>query len=165
MRIEKTEIVQLYIGNYQRLLYVASAILKDKDEASDVVSNVFAKLADGSLTVPTEHAENYLTMIIRNLCIDRIRSMKLRERIEHKLSLYESSQTLTENNLECIMEMIDFAERTFTKQTWRVFQLRFDEGLRYKEIAERLSISETAVYKHLAEALKKLKEKYNPTRR
>ena len=63
------------------------------------------------------------------------------------------------------MEMIDFAERTFTKQTWRVFQLRFDEGLRYKEIAERLSISETAVYKHLAEALKKLKEKYNPTKR
>ena len=56
-------------------------------------------------------------------------------------------------------------ERTFSKQTWRVFQLRFDEGLLYREIAERLGISEVAVYKHLAEALKKLKEKYNPTRR
>ena len=32
------------------------------------------------------------------------------------------------------------------------------------EIAERLGISEVAVYKHLADALRKLKEKYNPTR-
>ncbi len=58
--------------------------------------------------------------------------------------------------------MIDYAERALPKQTWRVFQLRFDEGLRYREIAERLSISERAVYKHLARALNQLKEKFNP---
>ena len=61
--------------------------------------------------------------------------------------------------------MIAYAEQNFPKQTWCVFQLRFDEGLLYREIAERLGISEVAVYKHLAEALKRLKEKYNPTRR
>ena len=59
--------------------------------------------------------------------------------------------------------MIDYAEMTFPKQTWRVFQLRFDEELLYREIAEELGISETSVYKHLAKALERLKEKFNPT--
>jgi len=70
-----------------------------------------------------------------------------------------------ENEQERIAEIIDYAERTFSKQTWRVFQLRFDEGLQYREIAERLGISETAVYKHLAQALRQLKETFNPTRK
>jgi RNA polymerase sigma-70 factor (ECF subfamily) len=69
-----------------------------------------------------------------------------------------------ESTQEMAKEMIDYAEKAFTKQTWAVFQLRFDEGLKYKEIAEQLRISEVTVYKHLAEALKKLKEKFNPTK-
>ncbi len=70
-----------------------------------------------------------------------------------------------ESGLERITEMIDYAEKNFPKPTWRVFQLRFDEGLLYREIAERLGISETTVYKHLANALKQLKKTFNPTRR
>ena len=84
--------------------------------------------------------------------------------MKRRLSLSDPDPTLMDQERERITEMIDYAERTFSKQTWRVFQLRFDEGLLYREIAERLGISEVAVYKHLADALRKLKEKYNPTR-
>jgi RNA polymerase sigma-70 factor (ECF subfamily) len=59
--------------------------------------------------------------------------------------------------------MNSYAEKAFTKQTWKVFQLRFDEGLLYREIAERLGISEITVYKHLAEALRVLRKKFNPS--
>ena len=84
--------------------------------------------------------------------------------MKRRLSLSDPDPTLMDQERERITEIIDYAERTFSKQTWRVFQLRFDEGLLYREIAERLGISEVAVYKHLADALRKLKEKYNPTR-
>jgi DNA-directed RNA polymerase specialized sigma24 family protein len=67
MSTEKTEIEQLYIGCYQRLLMMARAILKDDDEANDTVSDVFAKIADGSLALPAEHAERYLAIATRNL--------------------------------------------------------------------------------------------------
>ena len=77
----------------------------------------------------------------------------------------ESEPAALDIEQERITEMIDYAEMNLSKPAWRVFQLRFDEGLLYREIAERLSISETAVYKHLAEALKILKVKFNPTRR
>ena len=165
MRLEKTDIEQLYKDCYPRLLVVARRILKDDDEASDTVSDVFARLADGSLQLPEERPESYLMVTVRNLCIDRIHRMTIRERVEHRLTLSQPSMVTVETDLVMAEEMIAYAERTFPKMTWRVFQLRFDEGLRYREIAKRLSISEVAVYKHLAEALKKLKEKYNPTRR
>jgi RNA polymerase sigma-70 factor (ECF subfamily) len=165
MSAQKKEIEQLYIGCYHRLLSVARAMLKDDEDASDVVSDVFARLAEGTLTLPEERTENYLLVIVRNQCIDRIRKMTVRERIERRLSLSETDQTAMDNDRERVREMIDYAERHFPRQTWRVFQLRFDDGLLYREIAERLGISEVAVYKHLAEALKKLKEKFNPTRR
>lgn len=147
------------------MLTMAEQMLKDEDEAGDAVSDIFARLADGSLVLPEENPERYLMATIRNLCITRIRRMSLRERIKRRLSLSEPSQASMTSEREMAKEMIDYAEKTFSKQTWRVFQLRFDEGLLYREIAEQLGISEVAVYKHLAEALKKLREKFNPTRR
>ena len=49
--------------------------------------------------------------------------------------------------------MMTYAEEVMTPQTWRVFQLRYDEGLSYRHISEQLGISQVAVYKHLAQAL------------
>ena len=165
MDIEKKNIEQLFKDCHQRMLTIAVQMLKDDEEARDAVNDVFAKLADGSLVLPKENPERYLMTTIRNLCITRIRRMSLRERIKRRLSLSEPSQASMTSEREMAKEMIDYAEKTFSKQTWRVFQLRFDEGLLYREIAEQLGISEVAVYKHLAEALKKLREKFNPTRR
>ena len=165
MDIEKKNIEQLFKDCHQRMLTMAEQMLKDEDEAGDAVSDIFARLADGSLVLPEENPERYLMATIRNLCITRIRRMSLRERIKRRLSLSKPSQASMTSEREMAKEMIDYAEKTFSKQTWRVFQLRFDEGLLYREIAEQLGISEVAVYKHLAEALKKLREKFNPTRR
>lgn len=164
MSAQKEEIEQLYIGCHQRLLNMARAMLKDDDEAGDAVSDVFARLADGLLNLPTDHPESYLMAIARNQCIDRVRKMTLRERIERRLSLTESDPTTIDSEQERIKEMMDYAEKNFSGNTWRVFQLRFDEGLRYREIAKWLGISEITVYKHLTKALKELREKFNPTK-
>ena len=161
----KTIIEQLFIGCRQRMLAIARLMLKNDDDANDAVSDVFFKLTEGSLRVPADHPENYLMATVRNLCLDRIRLMTLHERLERRITLSDNDQAYGESERERIAEMIDYAERTFSKQTWRVFQLRFDEELLYREIAERLGISEVSVYKHLTEALRLLKEKYNPTRR
>ena len=165
MSAQNTEIEQLYTSSYQRLLKLAMLMLKDEKEAEDIVGDLFARLADGTITLPSEHPESYLLMATRNNCLDHIRRLTLRGRMERRLSLSEPSPLSVESGQEHITEMIDYAEKNFSKPTWRVFQLRFDEGLLYREIAERLGISETTVYKHLAFALKQLKETFNPTRR
>ena len=142
---------------------ILAFLLKDDDEAQDAVSDMFARLAEGAVELPAEHPERYLTVTVRNLCFDRIRQMTMRERIERRVSLLESEPASWEAEQERIREMNSYAEKAFTKQTWKVFQLRFDEGLLYREIAERLGISEITVYKHLAEALRELRKKFNPS--
>ena len=161
----KIDIEQLYRDCYQRMVNVARLLLKNDDEASDTVSDVFARLTEGSIVLPEERPESYLMVTVRHRCLDRIRFLTIHERIERRLSLSDAEPAFGEREQEHVAEMIDYAERTFSKQTWRVFQLRFDEGLLYREIAERLGISEVSVYKHLTEALRLLKEKFNPTRR
>ena len=163
MTSKKKEIEQLYISHHQRLQALARLLLKDDDEAQDAVSDMFARLAEGAVELPAEHPERYLTVTVRNLCFDRIRQMTMRERIERRVSLLESEPASWETEQERIKEMNTYAEKVFPKQTWNVFQLRFGEGLLYREIAERLGISEITVYKHLAEALRVLREKYNPS--
>ena len=94
-------------------------------------------------------------------CIDRLKHLSVRERIKRRLTLNEPSPTEENDREELLSELLNYAEQTFTPQTWRVFQLRFDEHLKYKDIAKRLNISEVAVYKHLSQALTKLKQHFN----
>ena len=47
-----------------------------------------------------------------------------------------------------------------TPQTRAVFLLRLDRHLSYRDIAGRLNISEAAVYKHIAQATRKLQEHF-----
>ena len=67
--------------------------------------------------------------------------------------------------MELASEIITYAERTMTAQTLLVFQLRFDDGRSVFEISQQLGISETAVYKHLAKALRQLRQHFNPLKR
>ena len=49
-----------------------------------------------------------------------------------------------------------------TPQTRQVVRLRFQEQMSYRQISMRLGISEVAVYKHLAQAISRLKARFNP---
>ena len=58
--------------------------------------------------------------------------------------------------------ILSYMESELTPQTRKVLQLRFRQKLKYREIATELGISEVAVYKHLAQGIKKLQQKFNP---
>ena len=59
-----------------------------------------------------------------------------------------------------LTEVLRYSEQTFTPQTLHVFRLRYQQRKKYTEIASELQISEVAVYKHLAQALKKIKQHF-----
>ena len=58
--------------------------------------------------------------------------------------------------------ILSYMENELTSKTRKVLQLRFRQKLKYREIATELDISEVAVYKHLAQGIKKLKQQFNP---
>lgn len=163
--LEKEETERLFQSCYDRLLHLAIRYLKDEEEGKDIVSDIFARIADGFMKLPQENPEGYLIVCVRNQCLDRIRKLSLKERLKRHLTMDTERFNSLETEEDKLQELMVYAERTLTPQTWNVFLLRFQEGLKYREIATRLSISEITVYKHLTQALRQLRSHFkNETR-
>lgn len=160
---EMETIRQLFENHYDRMYLLARIILHDDEESRDAVSDVFARIADGSIDVRPETAESFLLTCVRNKCLKMIRQRQVRQRACKLLPLDDSIEMMPiEAQTDRLTELLDYSEQALTPQTLRVFQLRYQQRQTYAEIAAILNISEAAVYKHLAKALKKIKSHFNP---
>ena len=66
-----------------------------------------------------------------------------------------------ERQIDRLEEILDFIDKGLTPQTARIVRLHYQKKMKYREIAAELGISEAAVYKHLAQGITKLREKFN----
>ena len=157
----KEEIEQLFQANFRGLHKLACSILGDSEEARDVVSSVFVALLDGKITLPEGKGEAYLRSCVRNRCLDAVRQLSVKEKVMRHIALTApDNTTVQEEAREHRLEIIrDCVETELTPAERRVFELRFGIGLKYRKIAERLDISETAVYRNLSRALTKIKNR------
>lgn len=156
--LKNDEIEHLYGLYHDRVRRLAVSILHDTEEAKDVAGDIFARITDGRLRLPETKEEVYLLTTVRNLCLDKIAHLRVKERMMRQLTLETEPTTTSEDDRERRIERLwAYADTAFTPQTRRVFMLRFTQHKSYRDIAETLGISETAVYKHLAQALVKLK--------
>lgn len=152
----RTEIERLFCDNYSAMYALASRLLRDDDASRDVVHDVFAGLITADASNVTTA---YLKKAVCNQCYDRLRRIPIEQRMR---SLYPIELKLTdgdawpdEDTFLTMRRVVD----TLSAQCRRVVEMRFDEGLSYRQIAESLSISEVMVYKHLRHALHVLREK------
>ncbi len=155
------KIKNLFLQHQSEMFRIAFRLLNNKEEARDVVSEVFTKLMETD--VVTENHTGYLYTAVRNSCLNLLRHKQTAERVHRLLPIGEelSESVQTENN-KLLEEILHFVDTELTSQTHKVVQLRFRDGMTYRQIAETLDISEAAVYKHLAQAIRKLKERFNP---
>jgi RNA polymerase sigma factor (sigma-70 family) len=156
-----TDLIELlFRTNYRRMYKLASCMLRDSEEARDVVSDVFSRLLDGKMILPESNNEAYLFACVRNRCLDAIAHLSVKEKMIRHISLAQSQSSelidVQEQRLKMIMEC---AEHELTNSEKQVFELRFRDGLKYKEIAERLNISVVAVYKNISRALETIKKR------
>lgn len=159
----KKDIKALFERFYDRMYVAARIMLHDDEESRDAVSDVFARIADGSIEVREDTAAAFLLTCVRNKCLKMIRAKQVRQRASRYLQMDNSVEmTPPDAQTDKLTEVLEYSERELTPQTLRVFQLRFQQRKTYAEIASTLGISEAAVYKHLAQALNKIKNHFNP---
>ena len=134
---------RLFHDHYEQMYRFAFALLHDNEEARDVVSDVFSRLWDKQL-VPDRA---YLMRSVKNACINLIARKKRDERLKRLLPL--SEEKLTEE------------EPSRLEGRWQaaVIRLCYREGMSYKDTAEELGISVSAVNKHIVKGLRTLREK------
>ncbi len=167
--ITSEEIEQLYRLHYRRMYIVARTLLSDDAESADVVNDVFADILAGKAIVPQGCSDGWWVVTVRNRCLTILRQRTVRQRIESQLSLdtdIDTTQTESQilsridRELDHLDQVNAFINSSLTPQTRRILLMHYREHKKYREIAAELDISETAVYKHLAKAIRQLKEQF-----
>lgn len=145
------DIEQLFHAHYPSMYRLAMQILRDDNAARDIVHDVFEALI---VSRQPRATGAYLMTAVRNRCLNHLRALSTRQRIKNLYVLDE--QKINDDDWpddEIIARIHSTVANDLTDACRRVVQLRFTDGLSYKEIASALSISEVAVYKHLRHAI------------
>lgn len=152
----RNDIEQLFRDNYAAMHTLAGRLMHDEDAARDIVHDVFAMLIANNLTIVSP---SYLLRAVRNGCLNHIRNLSTRDRLNSVYALdmdeIDDEEWPDEATIEKLHHIVD---ESLTEQCRRVVCLRFTDGKSYREISEALGISEVAVYKHLRNALDVLRQ-------
>ena len=166
---DQSKLEKLFKQHYRQMYRLATILLHDDAESKDVVHDIFAHLLDDHTDLREETAETYLLTSVRNRCLNVIRSRQIQERVE-RLYLLDLDTTITpteglrvgelcsgirlEEELKALYQGISLLEPPVCRD---IIVQHFRDGLTFKEIAHRMSVSETTVYKHLRRALSQLR--------
>ena len=143
----------------------ALSIVRERNEAEDIVQDVFLKLWDKRKElVLIDNLDAYCYRATRNLALDRIsmKSTRKTENLEHNIS--ELVETVTPHTLYENNETADILEKcidNLSETQKAVFQLREIEGMSYKEIAVLLDMSNEMVKVNLFRARKQIKSVFS----
>ena len=155
---EQKRLEKLFKQHYRQMYRLATILLHDDAESKDVVHDIFARLLAGHSDLREETAESYLITSVRNRCLNIIRNRQIQERVEHlyllDLEMSIISTDFLEEEMRLLHKGVNQLEPPVCKE---VIMQHFRDGITFKEIASRLGVSETTVYKYLRRALSQLR--------
>lgn len=170
---KEQQMERLFHDNYERMYRLAFALLHDNEEARDVVSDVFSRLWN---RFSGDEPPAYLLRSVRNACLNIIAKKKRDEKLAKFLPISDdteqvgtskmlaeaSMQVMNENSIrqeERWQATMDCIDHDLTPQTASVIRMCYGDGCSYRETAEELGISISAVNKHIVKGLRTLREK------
>ena len=152
---------QIYYAYSKKLYHFGLGLLKDPDEASEMVQDVFVTLWEKRERInPDLNFENYLLKMAYNSILKLFRKRSNKRKVID--NLMEESSGITENTQNSVIydDLYDKAQTCIERMPPKrkmVYKLNRQEGMSAREIAEELGISKRTVEGHLAEALSFLK--------
>lgn len=154
-----------YVELYNRffgVLYIhAFKKLKDKGDAQDVIQDIFARLwhRRNEITIETK-VSYYLYTCVRNRILDQIEHSKVKDKYVASLQDFIDAGANTTDEYVDTKELSSAIEREIASlhpQMRKVFVMSRFQGMKYKEIASELNISEQTVRTHVKKALRILR--------
>ena len=145
------------------LLSFAMGIVKSKETAEEIVSDVFVTIWNKRKSLAQiKNLKPYLFICVRNGCINHFRKAKNDKIVYldeikdyHFARMEDSDHELIED--EAVDQIYDAIEKLPPKCKM-AFSLAKINGLKHKEIAEIMGVSPKTVNNHLVSALKKIIE-------
>lgn len=151
---------QLFTKWYEPLCSYAFSIMRNMDEAEDIVQKMFCKLWDqrNELNIKTS-VKSYLYRAVHNSCLNRIKQAKTRSEHNQRYTYSTSGMVSGSSGIEYseMQQQIHKALEMLPPKCREVFEMSRIQQLSYAEIAGKLNISTNTVENHIAKALKLLR--------
>ena len=152
----------LFRTYYKPLHAYALTILKEMDQAEEIVQQVFVHLWEKQDQLGiNQSATAYLYRAVHNRCLNQLKHEKVKAAYQQysKLRPVDYPSAASRIQLSELQAKLDEALSALPEQCRTIFQLSRFEALRYQEIADRLSISVKTVENQMGKALRLLREK------
>lgn len=161
----------LFSTYYPRLQRYALHFVADIDAVEDILQDSFLKLWERQDAICFTSVQALLFRMVRNNCLNYLRNEAVKtshivdsaetadtwERIYHADLLDNPEYELLYEELK---QQIDEVLNELPERTKEIFEISRFEGLKNREIAERLGISIKIVERHISRALKLLNERF-----
>ena len=163
---DKGALEMLFKAHYASLCRFAKSILKDAEQAEDMVQEVFMKCWDKREQIQLTGAfKSYLFTAVRNHCFN---ALKINERKFWMEEGMEDDERISVNDVieqiaaKTLNEKINNAIELLPDKCRLTFQLSRFENMSYKEIAETMGVSVKTVENQMGKALSVLRSSLSP---
>jgi RNA polymerase sigma-70 factor (ECF subfamily) len=156
------EFETLFRSSYASLVKYAGTLIKDQDTAEEIVQDLFFRLWQNKEKLNIESSLNgYLFRSVHNSCLHHIEHLKVVDRHAREAALEP------EPNTEDPAEMLQYSElqakiariiERLPERCGKIFCMNRFEGMKYSEIAEKLSVSVKTVEANMGKALKEFRK-------
>ena len=152
---------KIFRRSYKPLLRFCYRFVTDEDVASEIVQDLFVKLWTNrdKLNISSSF-DSYMMSSVRNAAYTYINRERAHQEAHQMMAVQETDETdpseqLQSNNLEATYQQV---LASMPEKRREVFLASRVEGLKYSEIANKLSISQKTVEAHMGAAIKQLRE-------
>jgi RNA polymerase sigma-70 factor, ECF subfamily len=144
--------------HYQALCNYACGILKDMDDAEEVVQSIFMKFWEQREGIEINVSlKSYLYRAVHNTCLNRLKHLKIQEVHKQYVGNYyeENHDSATEimDKVELENRIADALEK-LPEQCRLIFKMSRFEELKYQEIADKLGLSIKTIENQIGKALR-----------
>lgn len=152
------EVYKAYYSGVYKYIHVS---VKDSWLTEDILAEVFIKIYKHKNEITgVEESSRWVFKIAKNTLIDFYRKKNRVEEVEDCIdsSFYDFGYDyiLIKDEYEKVKKIIN----TFPEETQRMVYMRFSSGLKFKEIADQLELSESTVKCKIIRTIKKVKKLY-----
>ncbi|MDR1718945.1 MAG: RNA polymerase sigma-70 factor [Dysgonamonadaceae bacterium] len=157
---ESIDFERFFKEHYHRFYFFTLHLVNDEEVSKDIVSDAFEYVWNNHRSLQVANWKTYMYSYLKNKCVDHFRHEEVRNRYAEfcrQVATVDSPDAIEDQDER--LDAIRKALTMLTPQTRLVLQECFINRKKYKEVAEELNISVSAVRKHIVKALRKIRER------
>ena len=152
----------LFRSSYVSLVRYAKTLIKDHDTAEEIVQDLFYRIWKDREKLNIESSLNgYLFRSVHNKCLHYIEHNRVVERHAEEMAYQQTGTQESPSdilNYKELQEKIASILERLPDRCGKIFTMSRFEGLKYTEIAEKLSVSIKTVEANMGRALKEFRK-------